>query len=84
MKIPSATPAQKVFSFARNIMPPSPQPLSTNPLDAEEADKAIARLVEQKFIDDARFARYFVKDKLKFNKWGRIKIGYALRQKGLP
>jgi regulatory protein len=53
-------------------------------LDEQEADKALAYLVEQEFIDDARFARYFVKDKLKFNKWGRIKIGYALRQKRLP
>jgi regulatory protein len=53
-------------------------------LDEEEADRAISYLVEQKFIDDARFARYFVKDKLKFNKWGRIKISYALRQKQLP
>ncbi len=53
-------------------------------LAEQEADKAIACLVEQKFLDDTRFARYFVKDKLKFNKWGRIKIGYALRQKQLP
>lgn len=53
-------------------------------LDAEETEKAIDWLVEQKFVDDARFAHYFVKDKLKFNKWGRIKIGYALRQKQLP
>lgn len=53
-------------------------------LAEQEADKAIAYLVEQKFLDDTRFARYFVKDKLKFNKWGRIKIGYALRQKQLP
>lgn len=58
--------------------------LTTWGLDEQQAEKAIARLVEQKFIDDARFASYFVKDKLKFNKWGRIKIGYALRQKELP
>jgi regulatory protein len=52
-------------------------------LDEQEANRAIAYLVEHQFIDDARFAHYFVKDKLKINKWGRIKIGYALRQKGL-
>ncbi|MDF1570275.1 MAG: regulatory protein RecX [Bacteroidales bacterium] len=52
-------------------------------LDELEADKALAYLVEHQFIDDSRFAHYFVKDKLKFNKWGRIRIGYALRQKGL-
>ena len=53
-------------------------------LNEEEAEKAIAHLIAQKFIDDTRFARFFVRDKLKFNKWGRIKIGYALRQKQLP
>ncbi len=53
-------------------------------LEEREADKAVAYLVEHKFLDDSRFARYFVKDKLKFNKWGRIKIGYVLRQKQLP
>ena len=50
-------------------------------LEAEEADKAVRYLIENKFIDDSRFASYFVRDKLKFNKWGRIKIRFALRQK---
>ncbi len=50
-------------------------------LEEEDAEKAIIYLVENKFLDDQRFAIYFVRDKLKFNKWGRIKISYALRQK---
>lgn len=50
-------------------------------LDEEEAEKGIEFLYVNKFLDDRRFAGYFVKDKLKFNKWGRIKIAYALRQK---
>ena len=50
-------------------------------LEEEDAEKAIIYLVENKFLDDQRFATYFVRDKLKFNKWGRIKISYALRQK---
>ena len=50
-------------------------------LDPEDADKAVRNLVENKFIDDSRFASYFVRDKLKFNKWGRVKIRFALRQK---
>ncbi len=50
-------------------------------LEEEDAEKAIRYLVENKFLDDQRFASYFVRDKLKFNKWGRIKISYALRQK---
>lgn len=47
----------------------------------EDADKAILYLVENKFIDDQRFATYFVRDKLRFNKWGRVKIRYVLLQK---
>lgn len=50
-------------------------------LEAEEADKAVRYLIENKFVDDSRFASYFVRDKLKFNKWGRVKIRFALRQK---
>jgi len=50
-------------------------------LNEEDAHKAIQYLTENKFIDDSRFAAYFVRDKLKFNKWGRIKIRYSLFQK---
>ena len=50
-------------------------------LEPVEADNAVRFLIENKFIDDSRFATYFVRDKLKINKWGRIKIRFALRQK---
>ena len=50
-------------------------------MDVTELDNAINYLIENKFIDDGRYAEYFVRDKLKFNKWGRIKIKYALRLK---
>ena len=53
-------------------------------LDEKQAEKALHYLQENKFIDNSRFAQYFVRDKLKFNKWGRIKISYALRQKQIP
>ena len=46
-----------------------------------EVNQALRYLEEEKFIDDERFARYFVKDKLRFNQWGRIKIQHALLQK---
>jgi regulatory protein len=47
----------------------------------EDSVKIIARLREEKYIDDLRFATYFVRDKYRFNKWGRVKIVYALRMK---
>ncbi len=41
-------------------------------------------LIAGKFIDDKRFIRSFINDKLHFNKWGRIKIEASLRQKHVP
>lgn len=44
----------------------------------------IEELVTHKFIDEDRFARAFVRDKYRFNSWGRAKIRYHLQQKGIP
>ena len=44
-----------------------------------QAGELIDFLVEQKFLDDRRYTEAFVKDKLRFNKWGRIKISYMLQ-----
>lgn len=53
-------------------------------LSPEENDRILSRLLKERFIDENRFARYFVNDKLRFNKWGRIKINYELQKKGIP
>lgn len=47
------------------------------------AEKIVARLVGEHFIDDARFARIWVRDKLYNARWGRIKIKAAARLKRL-
>lgn len=44
----------------------------------------IERLQSEGFIDEERYCRAFVNDKLRFNHWGRIKIIAALRDKRLP
>ena len=49
-----------------------------------EQNSIVERLVSEKFIDETRYCRAFVNDKLKFNHWGRIKISAALREKQLP
>ena len=46
-----------------------------------EADKIITYLKKENFLDENRFAAFFVKDKFRFNKWGRIKIAYVLKMK---
>lgn len=47
----------------------------------EIISKVINQLKEEKFIDDTRYARFFVRDKAKFNRWGEQKIIWAMRQK---
>ena len=50
---------------------------------AEHKQEIIERLKSEEFINEKRFCTYFVKDKFRFNKWGKIKISYALKAKGL-
>ena len=48
-----------------------------------EASQLVDVLVEQNFIDERRYTEAFVKDKLRLNKWGRVKIGYMLRRQNI-
>lgn len=49
----------------------------------DEARKVLARLQSERFIDDARFAEAFVRDKLNLSGWGAYKIKMSLRAKGV-
>ena len=40
--------------------------------------RVIKQLIDEKFIDDERYCRLFVREKIKFNKWGRRKVEQAL------
>ena len=50
-------------------------------LDEEAQARIMQRLVKERYIDDERYARAFVKDKVRYNKWGRRKVEQALWQK---
>jgi regulatory protein len=50
----------------------------------EAADKILIILSRDKFIDEGRYALAFVKDKFRYNKWGKVKIGIALKMKRIP
>ena len=52
-------------------------------VDPELAAKVISRLQEEKFLDDRRYARFYVRDKFRLNRWGKLKITAMLRQKGI-
>ena len=47
-------------------------------LDDATQNRIIARLVKERYVDDERYARAFVKDKIRYNKWGRRKVQQAL------
>ena len=47
----------------------------------EVQERVIARLIKERFIDDERYARAFVKDKIRYNKWGRRKVQQGLWMK---
>lgn len=44
----------------------------------EVQERVIARLIKERYIDDERYARAFVKDKIRYNKWGRRKVQQGL------
>ncbi len=50
-------------------------------LDETVQNRIIARLVKERYIDDERYTRAFVKDKIRYNKWGRRKVQQALWMK---
>jgi regulatory protein len=49
----------------------------------DDARKVLSRLQAERFIDDARYAEAFVRDKLNLSGWGAYKIKSALRTKGV-
>ena len=50
-------------------------------LDETVQNRIVTRLVKERYVDDERYVRAFVKDKIRYNKWGRRKVQQALWQK---
>ena len=50
-------------------------------LDETVQNRIIDRLIKERYVDDERYARAFVKDKIRYNKWGRCKVQQALWMK---
>lgn len=47
----------------------------------EAQARVMQRLVSERYVDDERYARAFVRDKIRYNKWGCRKVEQALWQK---
>ena len=51
--------------------------------DVEAADRIVLSLVEDRFVDDARYAAAFAREKSSLQGWGAVKIRFLLRGKGI-
>lgn len=47
------------------------------------AERVAERLVKERFIDEKRFARAFVRDKFRYNHWGSVKIKQELKRRNI-
>jgi len=50
-------------------------------VEPEAQARVMERLVRERYVDDERFARAFVRDKIEYSHWGRRKVEQALWQK---
>lgn len=57
--------------------------LSFRNLSDGQRKRIIDQLQKEKFLDDGRYAEFFVNDKSRISGWGRRKIAYALSAKGI-
>jgi len=49
-----------------------------------DSEKIINTLIKENFINESRYATAFVRDKFKYNKWGKVKISALLHKKHVP
>lgn len=49
-----------------------------------ESDEVVAKLYDERYLDDERFARAYCESKILHQHWGRQKVLYQLRLKHLP
>ena len=57
--------------------------LAAQQVEAGAAGRAVKRLCEQGYLDDARFARLFIADKRELEQWGNERIRRTLRKRGI-
>ncbi len=48
-----------------------------------EVEELLSDLIEENFLNEERFAQHFVRGKFALKNWGKTKIVYALKQKGI-
>lgn len=49
----------------------------------DDVQAIIERLIEEKYLNEERFAKIYAGSKFRTKKWGKLKIKYMLKQKGI-
>lgn len=52
-------------------------------LDEASTKRLLESLRKENYLNDLRYAKAYTMDQFRFGRWGRIKIRYMLRRKGL-
>jgi regulatory protein len=58
--------------------------LERHGVEKPDIERILKHLVKEGYVDESRYAAAFVHDKVRFAKWGRVKIAQALWQKRIP
>ena len=58
--------------------------LERHKVEADDISGILKYLIREGYVDESRYAAAFVHDKVRFAKWGRVKIAQALWQKRIP
>ncbi len=48
------------------------------------AEQIVARLMQERYIDEQRYANAFARDKFRYNHWGTVKIAQELKRRHIP
>lgn len=52
-------------------------------VDEDSWDSIVDSLIDNRYLDNRRYASLYVRSKYIYNRWGKIKIRYNLKQKGV-
>ncbi len=49
----------------------------------QDAEAIVARLIEENYLNEERFARLFAGGRFRLKQWGKVKISHELKQRGV-
>lgn len=83
-KIKSAEAAMARYcSYQERTINQVKEKLAGRKIESQDSEIIIEKLIEEGFINEERYAISYMLGKFRQNKWGRNKIRYALRNKGI-